>query len=641
MDYFSWIESLGSTSAALTAVTAFLLSAYGLGSLVVDAATRTRFRHAALAPALRLAVGINLWGLGFLLLALCLPLRPWLVWGILLPAALYGAWRLVSGLRPPWGKITLLLPFILFIGPILLFMAGAALCLPAGMGLDELSYQISVPWRWLADGFPYVYRDLPYSGFPLLPNFIFEGLLSVGGLKTPRLLVFATHITVMLLMYLLVSFRQKRFAGTVMTLALLLSPVYIFFIGEVYVESFILMNLLAGFAAAKYSRPERAGWLIAGILAGGAAAVKLTGLTVAGIIWLLPWVLRRHPKAVCIKPLLLAALAAAIFAMPFYLRPWIATGNPFHPYFAAYFTDDTATRIMSEAHHSMGAPDAGDALSLPEVFWQLVQGSRVFDGHLGWQFPLLLLLWLAAGCRLTARHKFYRLRDFALMALPALLFIFWYSTARQTRFLLPLFVLLPLLAGLYGQWFFTGRRKYPLLLLLLAGTLFSVPYAWRKHFINQWKAATGKVDTASYLSSTSRDYLIQAYEAIHRLQTPQTSTMVFFERRFLYLPGKYTIATPGFQERYFFLPQDSLIDKEDILWRLRQMLDETGTRFILVEKVLKYNENSQEWHNLTSALFHSFDRLVASGEYLVAIDTPTHRLLMRRPDNSSGRRQNR
>jgi len=49
-------------------------------------------------------------------------------------------------------------------GPFLLLTLGPAMNYPTGW--DELVYHSVLPRRWLADGWPRFYVDIPYSGFP-------------------------------------------------------------------------------------------------------------------------------------------------------------------------------------------------------------------------------------------------------------------------------------------------------------------------------------------------------------------------------------------------------------------------------------------------------------------------------------------
>ena len=90
--------------------------------------------------------------------------------------------------------------------------------------------------------------------------------------------------------------------------------------------------------------------LVLGVLGGGAAGVKLTGLAV--LVVPLAWYLVTRAR-----PLLPAVyvLTAAAVAFPFYLRPWLLTGDPFYPYYCQWFPADLARLEMSRYHHALGA----------------------------------------------------------------------------------------------------------------------------------------------------------------------------------------------------------------------------------------------------------------------------------------------
>src|SRR5205823_4430591 len=98
---------------------------------------------------------------------------------------------------------------------------GPALCYPTGW--DELVYHNVLPRRWLADGWPAFYSDLPYSGFPSLGEILFWLMAPIEGVIAPRLLTWTCWIIGLGLMYRLLRLRTDRTSAAAITLAFAVS----------------------------------------------------------------------------------------------------------------------------------------------------------------------------------------------------------------------------------------------------------------------------------------------------------------------------------------------------------------------------------------------------------------------------------
>src|SRR5262249_39132921 len=150
-----------------------------------------------------------------------------------------------------------------------------------------------------------------------------------------------------------------------------------------------------------------------GLLVGGAAAVKLTGLAI--IFAILPWYVLRCRNfaassmktnvpgiskttptrqansdsclSVSIRRIMLPLFVAALFVAPFYLRAWLLAGDPFYPYFARWFSSDPARMEMSRFHHELGSKFGlhGVTAFFAAPFF-LAFMDDLFDGSFGWQF---------------------------------------------------------------------------------------------------------------------------------------------------------------------------------------------------------------------------------------------------------------
>ncbi|MBR3689231.1 MAG: hypothetical protein IKL85_09190, partial [Lentisphaeria bacterium] len=296
--------------------------------------------------------------------------------------------------RMPFPVLIVLVP--------LLFLSIGAFQYPASW--DECVYQLAVPQRWLADGRVLLYRDLPYSGFPMLPQFLYVPMMKFAGLAAVKFLLFGGAACLFASLALLAcgGIRHNLIGACVFAGSFLIAPLTVHVMISGYVEpmmgSILAAGLLLADAALKApgKRSGSPGFAVAcGILAGAMAAFKLTG-GFAGAALLLYILLRKRSGH--IRFAILAALAGTLFALLFYQRPWITTGNPCYPYLAGIF--GTPEAMTSSFHHELGMAKFADRsvvtviLLLPGLTFPAL--SRMFDGVYGLQTPLWAFLVLAA-----------------------------------------------------------------------------------------------------------------------------------------------------------------------------------------------------------------------------------------------------
>ena len=343
------IRLLGTIPANVGAVLLMTLACYGVGRLAVRGLLpHLRGRELLLS----LVSGGVLWALcglaaGNGLIALpvwvvCLLPAVAAVWGCM---EFYRAGSPVQSLRNSWEIwLTLLL-----LGG--WFFASAEL-LPYSW--DEQTYQIAVPAMWLQTGSIAPVRDLPYSAFPLMPQFLLLWLFKLGGIGTARLLILGAFLLLFYGVYDELRACAGRLTAGAFTLLFILSPLPGAMIREFYAEVFLALLMLAAVRTFRKTEKITPGCAVfLGMLAGGAAAVKLTGLGVSlavGAVLLQ----RRIPR----KSLLFFAGAGAVFAV-FYLRSWIVLGNPVYPFFDSLFGGSSS---VVGAYHTQDAAFATGVL---------------------------------------------------------------------------------------------------------------------------------------------------------------------------------------------------------------------------------------------------------------------------------------
>ena len=97
------------------------------------------------------------------------------------------------------------------------------------------------------------------------------------------------------------------------------------------------------------------------------------------------------------KPIILLAAICILVALPWYLRNWIWTGNPFYPFlFGGTYWDAFRAMQLSGAGTGIGF-NLSSILSLPLVSTLGYRDVNYFDGRFGplflILFPIVLWIW--------------------------------------------------------------------------------------------------------------------------------------------------------------------------------------------------------------------------------------------------------
>ena len=194
-------------------------------------------------------------------------------------------------------------------------------------------------------------------------------------------------------------------------------------------------------------------WLaLSGFLTGMAAATKIQGLfwcVAMGLVVLvavlraerLSWTLR-------VRGLVLFGLLAVLAVSPWYLRNWLAGGDPVWPYGYALFKSRYWSEQMSRKFASWQQGPGTSFVHYLLGLWNLTNRSDLYV--LGWKFPKspIPLAFLPAlplalfGATRSAR----RLMGWLLLAFVGF-YSAWFYTYQQPRYLLPGFALLAVLAA--------------------------------------------------------------------------------------------------------------------------------------------------------------------------------------------------
>ena len=217
-----------------------------------------------------------------------------------------------------------------------------------------------------------------------------------------------------------------------------------------YNDLFVAFFTLAAFYSfLRWSEQGFTPWLIlCGVFSGSAAACKYTALllTPLGCLGILWFASRRKAEALpALRLLMLFAAAALIAGSPFYLKNWIMTGNPFHPFLYGIFGgrgwDGDQARLYDLFVQSLGmGRTISDYLLLPwNVSIRAKMDSPAVRRHSRTD--------LSSDPPFLAGLRRWETPVWLLLIYLLLTFLFWASSAQQIRYLIPLFPLLALLTG--------------------------------------------------------------------------------------------------------------------------------------------------------------------------------------------------
>lgn len=532
---------LGSPAHNLITLVLLLLAATGTGALLRRRLLGVGSRRADFR--LDTVLGINVLALtGLLAAPLLLTASPWLPGGILAVPAAYGllqlradrtlqAGRLAWVLLALWGGITL----------------GSALFPPYAW--DEQTYQVAVLASWLQSGSTAPLPDNPYSAFPLLFQFFALWGVKIAGIGVARLLIWAFYLLLFALLYGEVRRYLRNWEALALTGIFVLSPLVVTMTREVYVEPLIALDLLAIFRLRRLSGYESRRGMLAGILAGGALAVKLTALAAAGIIAGQGGRLRRF------RHWGVATLAgAAIFGGVFYGRSWLTLGNPVYPFGSAIFGGGENAAAVERYHLLMGSFYYGISGWYNIVFGWLAASfnEALFDGIvMGWSFAAMFVLALG-GSYLVGRRRGKLPASIRILLLTfAILYGWWAFTSAQTRFLLPGYAVLVILAAAVLRQF-SHRVRYGAIGVLLALWCVNPEVQGLLHFQRCWQLCKqAQTEPQRWLGIAGRDpEYFRMLEFIDR-ETPRNArVLLVFERRVSICRERTGTVRPAFNRGY-------------------------------------------------------------------------------------------
>jgi 4-amino-4-deoxy-L-arabinose transferase-like glycosyltransferase len=364
-----------------------------------------------------------------------------------------------------------------------------------------------------------------YSLFPQIIEMLFTLMLMVYDDVMAQLTQFLMMVLVAIALY---AWGLRFFTARVglWSAALWLgTPLVIWLSASAYIDiGLTLFVLLGTYAFYCWQNSGDNKWLIlTAVFCGLAAASKYTGLFFVAIYSLIAaiYLLRRRQ----FMEIFLFAGVTFIIAVPWYLRGYYYSGNPFLPYFSeifghGYMSPEDIHGILDEQRSHGINRTFGNLLLLP---WHLAFNQWLFDTPA----PLGFGISLAIPLLIIGILKNYHVRQLSVIAVAYLLF--WFFSFQMSRFLLPILPMLSLAAMAIVDHLIGDRIRgcYALQILLIIGPTFALLFpgwAYALYIISQ----NGLPPVTAEQRDAFLSRMLLPYEAISHLNTLHGNDYVLY-----------------------------------------------------------------------------------------------------------------
>jgi len=491
-------------------VTAFLST----GVLVEHLAPPFKVQTAA--GLTRLTLGIIFWIAVLFVLASAGILRPSAVGSasamviVLAAAFVWGDRRTIAADARAWIRNLRLDATLPLIPAGIVLIALLFEALTPDVGWDPNVAHLTLPKLYLANG---GFRRVPfnvYSYWPLNIQLLYAFAMLIQDYVLAKLLHLMFLVLCVVAAYRLASKCSSGIGGSFAAMLMLANPVLLDEGRSAYIDLGFAFFLLMAFAFALEHLDSRrmAPLVLSGMCCGVVAGTKLLGAVVAPCIAIAVIVARLKPEptadpaphntagiAVELRRatrdvLLCIAAPAFMLALPWYVRSYWYTGNPFYPLFYSWFGGPEWSASLTQQffvwQQSIGMGRQWfDYLLLPiRVVLSGGDDYRHFDGRLSPVWSIVVPTSLAVA----PSRPIIRLA----LGVAGLYFVTWAATSQQARFLIPI---IPLLAIAGGVAIDTLLARLPAigparrLLIAVAG---SALLLWSSHVVVMAGARAGR-----------------------------------------------------------------------------------------------------------------------------------------------------
>lgn len=365
---------------------------------------------------------------------------------------------------------------------IVVLISGLFFALAPPIHYDALAYHLSLPQLYLQSGRIVYSPDIMYVGMPQATEMLFLLGTRFGGLEAATVLGWFISILTLFCMFDFVTTRFSPGAGWVSIIALLCgltfakSPAWGYNDWSAMLYGLTCLITLNTWASSQTRRDLA----LAAVFAGFALATKYTGgiilLCGIGVILLN---MRRDALSKSASNLFLFTLIASLMPLPWMVKNWAQTGNPFYPLLVPSGSMDSVRIAFYQGGEIFG--NWLDRLLLPiQATLYGVEGGEGYSASIG---PLLLGFGLVALIRFRSflgeqKQTLQRIYIVLLIAWAVWAFGSYFSALLiQSRLFFPVFPAWAILAGA-GYYSIEKEKISTIRIGMIAGMLTTMVFAF-------------------------------------------------------------------------------------------------------------------------------------------------------------------
>ncbi|MBI9047476.1 MAG: glycosyltransferase family 39 protein [Anaerolineaceae bacterium] len=377
-------------------------TACGLGELVL------RGNSSAGILFIRIALGLGILGIFWLLIGLAGGYTPWIAWflflfGLIFPIVYRKKWFSILKNNFEGISLTGWFEWTVFSAIVLLLLFQFLYALAVPYRYDALAYHLQIPRLFVAEQSFVFIPEIPYWGHPLLIEMLYTWSILLHRFETAALLGWVVGVMLLIGVFLITvkisaSLRGEEVhregislnikAGLVSVFALLAGYTFCNLLSAAYVDLFAsFFGFCVLLCMINFLENNMMKWLVySGILIGIAMSVKWTaGILLLGFTLFL--LLRKRRSDISYKQIIIPVLSALVLVSPWLIKNLIVSGNPVFPYF--FETQWFSTQRLTAASLASNHQSILSILVMPfKVLIEGFEGGRLFNTDMG---PLLLL----------------------------------------------------------------------------------------------------------------------------------------------------------------------------------------------------------------------------------------------------------
>lgn len=355
-------------------------------------------------------------------------------------------------------------PFFLCATIVVFFCTEIILNLTPPISRDALIHHLAVPKLWLKHGGFYEIPWAEYSYYPMYIDLSYLVCLYFKNDIVPKFIHLGFGLATGWLIYLYLKNKFCRNWGLLGMVIFITTPIVVWLSTSVYVDlgmTFFITGSILAFVKWRNSEYNHFKWLfISSLCMGIAIGSKYNALIawfIVNLMVMLSYARDTNKQTGALKYGLLFIVITALVASPWYLKNYFQTGNPFYPLFNSLInsfhhhsvqealqqrlTEKTGQIGFFKMREVMYGESFWETLLIPiRMFFQGKDNSyQYFQGSLN---PILIIFLPFA--LLNKRYG----KDKIFFACVTVTFIFmaFFLTAKQVRYILPVLPLLAILA---------------------------------------------------------------------------------------------------------------------------------------------------------------------------------------------------